>query len=355
LDKNIKALREILEIDADKIAKSIDFSTLTNKSIMITGASGLVGINFLAILVKISKQFSDVKIFPIIHSLPSDILRSYSEINGIQFIIGDLTDELFLASLPKADIIIHAAGSGIPSQFLKNKLSSLKINTLTTLKLFEKLNNNGRFLFISSSDIYNGLNANEYSEEQIGITNTDHPRACYIEGKRTGETICKIYQEKGVNAYSVRLSLTYGPGVGFTDDRVLPSFIRKALEGKINLLDSGEASRTLCYISDAIEMMWAILLGGQYSLYNIGGTENIKISELAELIAKKVNVPVTYPSLDSSILGAPKDVKINLSKVLSETKKKDFVSLDKGLENTIKWFELLKNLDSLKISKSATV
>ena len=344
MEQNIKILKEILIKDAMKVASFLDFQDLANKSIMITGTNGLIGINFFLSLTQIAANISGINVYPVIHSSPSVFLLPFLDAKGVTVFKGDLTDERFIATLPDADIIIHTAGSGIPGNFLNNKLSSLKINTLTTLKLFEKLKTGGRFLFISSSDLYNGLDAVAYSEDQIGKTNTNHPRACYIEGKRTGETICSIYQEMGVNAYSVRLSLTYGPGLSLYDSRVLPSFIRKALDGKIDLLDSGEASRTFCYISDAIELMWFVLLNGKHSLYNIGGTDNIKISDLASLIGKILNVPICYPTINSSIVGAPQHASIDINRVLLESKKTKFVDLQEGLINTINWFKQLRRL-----------
>lgn len=346
MNQSIQILRDILTKDAEKVAQSIDFQDLTNKSIMITGANGLIGINFMVSLIKIANTVSGVRIYLVIHSSPSVFLVPFLDAKNVTLFQGDLTEVGFIASLPAADIIIHAAGSGIPSLFLNNKLSSLKINTLTILKLFEKLNKGGRFLFISSSDLYNGLEKGPYSENQIGTTNTNHPRACYIEGKRTGETICNIFNEMGVNTYSVRLSLTYGPGTNFNDNRVLPSFIRKALNGQINLLDSGEATRTFCYISDVIELMWFVLLKGKHSIYNIGGTQTIKISELACFIGDMLNVPVRYPEIDSGISGAPIHVDIDINRVLNESKKNIFVDLKEGLENTINWFKVLKTLQS---------
>ncbi|MCX6701633.1 MAG: NAD-dependent epimerase/dehydratase family protein [Candidatus Zambryskibacteria bacterium] len=344
MKKDTMVLKEMLDRDAKRIASSINFHNLSNKSILITGANGLIGINFIASLVEIATKISGIKIYLVIHSSLSLFLLPFLNARNVFVFKGDLTDDHFIETFPNVDIIIHTAGSGIPSQFLNNKLSTLKINTKTTLKLFEKLNIGGKFLFISSSDLYNGLDAEVCSENQIGTTNTDHPRACYIEGKRVGETICNIYQEMGVDAYSVRLSLTYGPGTSYDDSRVLPSFIRKALDGQIDLLDSGKASRTFCYISDAIELMWFVLLNGKHCLYNIGGNEKIEICNLAEMIGKILHVPVNYPAINSGIMGAPHNVEIDISRILLESKKNKFVSLKEGLANTINWFRLLKNM-----------
>ncbi|MCX6054413.1 MAG: NAD-dependent epimerase/dehydratase family protein [Chloroflexi bacterium] len=339
-----KVLLEILSNDATKVASCLDFQELANKKILLTGANGLIGINFLTSLWQIGIKIPGITIIPIIHSEPPLYLLPIINSKNVQVLKGDLTNEGFLEKLPSADIIIHAAGSGEPSKFMINQFDSLKINSLTTFRLFEKLNENGRFLFISSSEIYNGLESPEYSENQIGITNTDNPRACYIEGKRTGETICNLYRKQGVNAFSVRLSLTYGPGVRLGDQRVLPSLIQKALKGKIDLLDSGHATRTFCYISDAIELMWYILLYGNSSCYNVGGISTIKIKELAYLIGKILNVPIVIPKEDTGIAGAPDSVYLNINRVLSEYNKERFIDLEEGITRTINWY---KNLECI--------
>lgn len=339
-EKNERLL-EILKRDAEKVAGCQDYNSLAGKTILITGASGLIGVNLLASLVEISRTIRGIKVVSVIHSEPLAYFSSLTEQPGFTVISGDLSDEKFLDSIPRADIIIHAAGFGQPNKFTTNPITTLKINTFSTFKLFEKLNEGGKFLFISSSDIYNGLEAEKYSESQIGTTNTDHFRACYIEGKRTGETICNLYRLQNVNSFSVRLSLTYGPGTRKNDQRVLPSLIAKGLNGKIDLLDSGKATRAFCYISDAIELLWHILLKGEHGLYNLGGVSKTSIRELGTVIGDILNVPVIIPDDDHSIKGAPKDVLLNMERLLAEYPKKKFVELREGLVNTIDWHKNL--------------
>lgn len=341
MHKNTSDALTILLEDAGRVVSCMDFSSLANKDVMITGSNGLIGINFLLTFIQIAEIVPGINIIPVIHSEPLFLSKSYFQSNKIHFIKGDLTDEKFCKKLPSADIIIHAAGSGEPNKFVSNPLSSLKINTVSTFKLFEKLRKNGSFLFISSSDVYNGLTSKKYSENQIGTNNTDHPRACYIEGKRTGETICNIYRQQGFNAFSVRLSLTYGPGLRLGDQRVLPSFIQKGLGGKIELLDSGNATRTFCYISDAIEMMLHIVMNGKERLYNVGGVTSCKISELAYLIGNICNVPVIIPKTEAGIVGAPENVLIDISRIIMEYNKKKFIGLEEGLQRTINWYKAI--------------
>lgn len=336
-------LAGLLNGDAVRVASCFDFRKLAGKRVLVTGAGGLIGINFLASLTRIADKVGGLRLIPVIHSKPAAFLAPFLKHKAVRACRGDLTDDNFLKTLPQSDLIIHAAGSGEPGKFMADALSSLKINTSTTFKLFEKLADKGTFLFLSSSDIYGGLKSPEYSEDQIGTTNTDHPRACYIEGKRTGETICGLYRGEGVKAYSVRLSAVYGPGGRNGDQRALPSFIRKGLKGRIDLLDAGEAKRTFCYISDAVEMMWYIILRGRQGCYNVGGVSTVKIGELARLIGKALKVPVSIPKVKAGIAGAPAAVRLDLGRILAEYNKKDFTGLEEGLERTVAWH---KNLAS---------
>ena len=122
-----------------------------------------------------------------------------------------------------------------------------------------------------------------------------HPRACYIEAKRCGEAICNAFRQQGVKAASARLALAYGPGTREGDKRVLNSFIERGLKGAITMLDRGEAKRTYCYVSDAVELMWKILLHGREPVYNVGGTSKTTIGELACKIADYLHVPAVFP------------------------------------------------------------
>jgi len=333
--------------DSKKIYDSIDFKPLFGKCVLITGASGMLGIYFLACLKHLANNFpGSVKLTAIVHSEPVGYLKELLNYNGAEILLGDLSDRDFCHSLPDVDFVVHAAGYAQPGRFLSNPEKTLKINTSTTFDLFEKLLPDGKFLFVSSSEVYSGLPGGKYTEDQIGNSNTDHPRSCYIEGKRCGEAIVNAYRSKGVEAKSVRLSLAYGPGTKTDDKRVLPSFIEKALkEKKISLLDDGKAIRTYCYVADAVENMWNVLFRGKEHVYNVGGFSKTTIAELAVKIGENLGVPIEIPlSSSESLVGSPQDVSLDIERMESEFGKKEFVSFDDGIFRTIGWYKELYNL-----------
>lgn len=323
----------MIEQDAKQIIRKVNLSQLKGKTVMVTGASGLIGTYFLACL----KQIKAVKVVAIIQSRPKAYWLKLADFKGVRIMRGDLTSLSFCQSLPQADIIIHAAGYGQPGRFLAEPVKTLKLNTLTTFLLFGKLKPKGKFLFISSSEVYSGLTGSNYRETQIGRTNTDHPRACYIEAKRAGEAICQAYQTKGIKVKICRLSLAYGPGTRQNDRRVLNELIAKGLKGEIKLLDEGRVKRTYGYVADSVEVMWQILLKGRETVYNVGGESRTSIAGLAKKIGKYLQVPVVVPKKGKGAHGAPDDVCLDLSKIKKEFHKLEFVSLDEGLKRTINW------------------
>ena len=328
---------EIIYNDANRVINSLDFSKLKDKKVLITGSTGLIGLHIVASLVELKKKYN-LEIYCWINSSIDKKINSLFE--NCNIIKGDLTNAKFVENInDKFDIIIHSAGYAQPQKFTENKLNTIRLNTEAIINLFNLLNKNGTFVFASTSEIYSGLSKENILESEIGTTTPDHPRACYIESKRCGETICHAFKDKGFDVKIARISLAYGPGTRLNDTRVMHNIIDKALlDGQVTLLDSGSSIRTYCYVSDVVEMLWNITLHGKEIVYNIGGISKISIKELANNISTKLNANLTIPENDNQGLsGNPKLVNIGLEKYMKEFNKNNFVGIDDGIKNTIDW------------------
>ena len=339
-------MHKIIQTDCEKILKTVNIEKLRNKSILITGASGLVGIYLLSVL-KLKQIEYNINIWCWVKNDIDDYLKDIFE--NCNIIKEDITNFRAFDNLPSFDYIIHSAGYGQPLKFLEDKIKTLQLNTGSTIKLFEKLKPSGSFLFLSSSEIYSGLDVDEINELQIGNTTTSHARACYIEGKRTGEAICHAFIEKKYNVKIARLSTAYGPGIKRHDKRVLSAIIEKGLtQDVINLMDNGSAVRVFCYIGDVAEMLLNILINGKDVTYNIAGIYSASILDIANIVGKKLNRVVSLPKSDSQgLAGNPKSVNININKYKQEFNKidSDFITIDYGLEQTINWAKNILQTD----------
>lgn len=332
----------IIAHDTAAICERVKFDALRDKTVLVTGASGLLGTYFLATLARLKQNGMPLKTIAQFHSQPAPHTAEIIHSAGFQCAQVNLADPAECSSLPPADVIVHSAGYAQPAIFMANPVATFQVNTTATASLLQRLKPGGAFLYLSSSEVYSGLKKSPLSESDIGTTTPLHPRACYIEGKRGGETICNAYRTQSVRAVSARLALAYGPGTRKGDKRALNSFIEKALcQGKIELMDAGKAIRTYCYVSDAVELMWQAALHGSQPVYNIGGHSTVTIGELARLVGQIVGVPVSFPAQSAEVAGAPEEVRLDLTRPETEFKKINYVGLEQGLRATIEWQQQL--------------
>ncbi|MFZ2956807.1 MAG: NAD-dependent epimerase/dehydratase family protein [Candidatus Ozemobacteraceae bacterium] len=340
-------LISIIGDDARRILADAPLDALAGKSVLVTGASGMIGTYIIATLREFSrKNLVPARVTALVHSEPTEHFKALLDFKGANVVLGDITEPGFIQNLEKFDFIVHAAGFAQPGRFMEDPVKTIIINTSATLALFEKLNMSGSFLFLSSSEVYNGLPCPPYLETQIGTTNTTHPRSCYIEGKRCGEAICNAYRARGVKTSSARVAHAYGPGTKPGDRRVLNSFIERGIkQDKITLQDMGTAKRTYCYISDTVEILLHILLRGKEPIYNVGGVSRTTIAELAIKVGDYLAKTVLFPENAQELGGAPEDVYLDMSLVERDFKKVKYVSFDKGLAQTIEWEKALYSHD----------
>lgn len=335
---------QFIQNDALKINDAVDLASFNGSTIVITGASGLVGQYMLAALANARKNGIQPKqIYLFVKQDPTECLLEIAKDLNVTWCKGDICDPSLIATLPSSlNYIIHAAGYGQPQKFLENEILTITMNTAVTDALLKKMAKNGSCIFISTSEIYSGSKDTPYKESTVGQTNTDHPRACYIEGKRCGEAIVNAYHKQGFDAKSIRLALAYGPGVRLDDRRVMNEVIKKGLiDQKIVLMDSGTSLRTYIYITDAVEFMFKILLKGKSNIYNLSGKSRTSIAQMAQLISRTVDVPLSIPQSNAGLAGAPEDVSLSLDRLLREFPKEKFVSFEAGVQAVITWYKLL--------------
>jgi nucleoside-diphosphate-sugar epimerase len=329
---------KIIDNDVKLILQDLDLIWFAGKKILITGASGMIGFYLLKCFEYLmNNQQGPRELWAISRS------GEYPEMlflnDKIKLKQMDLCDSYAINSLPLFDGILHAGGYAQPSVFLKNPLSTIAVNTNATMSLIHRLNSTGKFLFFSSSEVYSGSNKFPYKESDIGTTNTLHPRASYIEGKRCGEAIINSSRDQlNLDALSIRLSLVYGPGTKKNDKRVLNSIIDQSIgSGRIKLLDSGSAVRTYCYITDAIRMSLIVMTKGVNPIYNIGGNSEVTIRQLAEKIATITKSKLEIGKEDKPLEGAPLRVQLDLTKTLDLFGTNNFIGIDEGLFRTVEW------------------
>jgi UDP-glucuronate decarboxylase len=322
---------DLLIRDAEETLNVVDYSPLDGARVFISGATGLIGMHLMTILYVLKQRGYKIEAFGQYHNEPAWYTNQLAKRAGFNLYHDSMR-------FVPADIIIHAAGYGQPVIFMQNPADTIHVNTTITERLLKSLAPGGRFLFVSSNEVYHGLQKEFATEEDIGSTTPYHPRAGYVEGKRSGEAITYAYRKNGVNASSARLNLTYGPGARKDDKRALSQFIDQAItKNHIEMKFSGKEMRTCCYAKDVATMLWKVVLHGTKPVYNVGERSTTSIAELATIVARLTNSTIHIPEEDKELPGSHALPRMDISLMEADMGKMNYTTLEEGLKRTIEW------------------
>lgn len=283
-------MNPILEQDLEMIlSERISWDKLKNKTVLITGASGMVGSYMMYTLLKLNdlRQFH-VKVIAVIRNV-NKIPKEIREREDILLKIHDVTEKFVIEG--DVDYIIHAASPASPLIMQNQPVETIAANTIGTFNtlLLAKEKHAEGYMFISSREIYGQPAENQefFFEDTYGFVDPLNPRSCYPEGKKAAETMCVSFKEEyGLNTKIARLAHTYGPGMSIHDGRVQADFLKNVLHHEdIVLKSEGTAVRTYTYIADAVSGLFRVLLDSDDVVYNVGNEAGkVSIRELAEIM-----------------------------------------------------------------------
>lgn len=273
---------------------------LFNKTILMTGASGMVCSTIVEVLDYLNK-YENAGITLILAGRSEERLKKRFNHENIkyEYLKFDATKDSSLKI--SADYIIHGASNANPRLYATEPVETLLGNIIGTNTVLNAARNNKncRILIISSSEIYGKKdNNNPFLENEYGFVDCLSPRSCYPNGKRTAETLCASYMEEyNVDFTVARLGYIYGPSITKSDTRATAEFTRNAVDGQnIIMKSNGAQLRSYCYAFDCASAILTVLTSGESGqAYNISNRESVvTIRKMAELFAQAADVKVVY-------------------------------------------------------------
>lgn len=301
--------------------KNMDFSMLSGKTVLITGATGLIGSNVVKTLVHLGKECTiPINVIAVVRN-ETKAKNILGEIcNDIKFIVGDIVNGIELSE--KVDYIIHAASQTSSKKFIGQPIETIETAIQGTLNMLRiaKEKKVEKFVYLSTMEVYGAPDTDEKIDEKHN-TNLDTMvvRSCYPESKRMCENLCVSYmKECDVPVNVIRLTQTFGPGVLYSDSRIFAEFARCVIEKKdIVLHTKGETKRSYLYTQDAVNAILTVLLKGKNGeAYNAANEETYcSILEMAEIVANKCakgKIQVKIQMENISKFGYAPTLKMNL-------------------------------------------
>ena len=281
-------------IEADHLLGELD-----NKTVMITGATGLICSAIVDILIRYNEtRKNKIKIVVAGRSLDKVIERfaHFVQKDYFSFIPYDAsrTDNCFDFH---SDYIIHGASNATPNMIIKEPVETMLSNFSGIKNLLDYALSTDchRVMYVSSSEVYGMKNSNRpYLESEYGAIDLLNPRNSYSIGKSAAETLCVSYSEEyGLESVIVRPGHIYGPTATPQDNRVSSAWAYSAAQGNdIVMKSDGAQIRSYCHCLDCASAILTVLLRGENKqAYNISNRNSIiSIKQLGEMIAQTAGV-----------------------------------------------------------------
>jgi len=254
------------------------------------------------------------------------------------FIKHDVSNYIYIEG--KLDAILHFASPASPIDYLDLPIPTLKVGSLGTHNaLGLALAKGARLLLASTSEVYGDPQVHPQTEDYWGHVNPVGPRGVYDEAKRFAEAMTMAYHRyHNVETRIVRIFNTYGPRMRLDDGRVVPNFVKQALQGQeLTIYGDGSQTRSFCYVSDLIAGIYKLLMSNEPEPTNIGNPTETTILQFAE----KIN-EITGNAAGIRFEPLPEDDPKRRQPDISKAKRvlgwEPKVNLDAGMNETISWF-----------------
>jgi UDP-glucose 4-epimerase len=282
--------------------------------VLVTGGAGFIGGHLVERLLK------DGKSVVVIDDLSTGSLDNLSAVKTnprLRFIHARISECAELPELaPRAEFIFHLAATVGVDLVVRSALHVLETSFHETqILLRAAAQNSTPLLLTSTSEVYGKSARAEFSEEDdLLIGPPTHSRWSYASAKLTDEFLAlACHREKKTPVIIARLFNTVGPRQTGRYGMVLPRFIAAARAGRpLKVFGDGAQSRCFCFVHDVVEALVRLQKrgcdalvaksGGDASspagdhavrapqprvfgeIFNIGGTEEVSILQLAEMV-----------------------------------------------------------------------
>ncbi|MFE5320246.1 dTDP-glucose 4,6-dehydratase [Paenibacillus sp. NPDC056579] len=309
-------------------------------TVLVTGGMGFIGSSFLQYWMKRHPKDRVINYDLLTYAGNPANVEEISHLPNYRFVKGDITDLALLEKVMKEEAVervVHFAAESHVDRSILEPSCFVTTNVLGTQCLLEaaKQCGVGRFIHVSTDEVYGSLGAEGYFSETTPLA----PNSPYSASKAGSDLLARAYYETyGFPVLITRCSNNYGPRQ--LPEKLIPAVITKALmDQPIPLYGDGRNIRDWLHVDDhcsAIEKVIECGVPGQ--VYNIGGSNERTNVEVVSQILRTLGKPDSLIRYVSDRLGHDRRYAIDSSKIQSELGWKPAYTFERGLAQTVEWY-----------------
>lgn len=321
-----------------------------SKNILVTGAAGFIGSNFVEYFKNKHEDYNIVVLDKLTYA--GNIHNLDKVIDKITFVQGDICNfDLVTKIFKDYDIngVIHFAAESHVDNSIKTPFVFTQTNVIGTHTLLEVAKqiwgegSKNKFVHISTDEVYGTLGEEGYFTE----TSMIKPNSPYSASKASSDLIARAYFETfKMNVNITNCSNNYGPYQH--NEKLIPHMIKLALENKkLPVYGTGTNIRDWLFVEDhckAIDLVFHNGVAGER--YNIGGHNEKRNIEIVKLILKHLGKSEELIEFVEDRKGHDYRYAIDPSKIKKELGWEPETKFEDGIVKTIDWY--LENKEWLK-------
>jgi nucleoside-diphosphate-sugar epimerase len=275
--------------------------------ILLTGATGFVGLNLIPKLV----------------NLGHEVIQLSSK-------NGDIAKEETWDNLPQIEIVIHlAAKTSVPESWNKSYdyINCNLLGTINALNYCKK--NNAKLIFISS---YLYGNPEELPIKENAALRPTNP---YALSKLLSEQACEFYSKsENIKVTILRPFNVFGPGQ--SENYLIQSVISQVNKGDVIKVKDLIPKRDYVYIDDlTAAIVKSLALNSNFDIFNIGSGESYSVQDVINIVQNLVNKNSIVESSNERRKDEIMDTIADINKAKSILNWSPKVTFIEGIQNII--------------------
>ena len=223
----------ILEEDLNLIAQDIKKNNIKNCTILISGATGLIGSLLVKGFLNANEKYNlNNHVLALALNLQKAqlIFERYKDNPNLTLIENEITQQINYSA--NVDYIFHTAAITKSQIMISSPVELIKTTVVGSLNIFDfAIKRKAKsVVYLSSIEAFGVINNKEsLKENDLGYLDLQNVRNCYPESKRLVENLCACYAKQyGLNVKVARLTQTFGAGASFNDSRIFGEIDRKS-------------------------------------------------------------------------------------------------------------------------------